>query len=85
MGGKDMSDLEKVRVLLPHWLEHNKSHAGEFSDWAELVRKGGNSEVAALLDEAVRQLQAVDNVLAEALERAGGPIDDRGLRHHHPE
>jgi hypothetical protein len=30
-----VTDLEKLRVLLPHWIEHNAEHAAEFRQWAE--------------------------------------------------
>jgi len=25
-----MDEVEKLRVLLPHWIEHNSEHAEEF-------------------------------------------------------
>jgi hypothetical protein len=30
-----ITDPEKLRVLLPHWIEHNAEHAAEFRQWAE--------------------------------------------------
>jgi hypothetical protein len=30
-----MTDIEKLRALLPHWIEHNGEHAAEFSNWSE--------------------------------------------------
>ncbi len=33
-----MDETEKLRVLLPHWIEHNGEHAAEFRDYA--VRAG---------------------------------------------
>ena len=30
-----MDETEKLRVLLPHWIEHNGEHAQEFRDYAE--------------------------------------------------
>lgn len=32
-----MNDLEKLQVLLPHWIEHNAEHADELSSWAERI------------------------------------------------
>ena len=29
------SDVEKLRILLPHWIEHNQEHAAEFRSWAD--------------------------------------------------
>jgi len=30
-----MNELDKLRVLIPHWIEHNREHAEEFRRWAE--------------------------------------------------
>ena len=32
------NDVEKLRVLLPHWIEHNAEHAAEFRAWAEKAK-----------------------------------------------
>jgi hypothetical protein len=29
------NDIEKLKILLPHWIEHNQEHAQEFRTWAE--------------------------------------------------
>ena len=33
----EMNDLEKLRVILPHWIEHNIGHGREFANWAETL------------------------------------------------
>jgi len=33
-----MNDPDKLRVLLPHWIEHTDEHAGEFRGWARKVQ-----------------------------------------------
>lgn len=70
-----MTDLEKLRVLLPHWIEHNHSHVAEFTKWAGLVKAGDNRQIARLIEEAIDHLQKADRVLDLALERLGGPLD----------
>jgi hypothetical protein len=30
-----MNDVERLRVLIPHWIEHYEEHADEFRHWAE--------------------------------------------------
>ena len=79
-----MDNLEKLRVLLPHWLEHNASHGQEFARWAELI-EGGNQEIAALLKKATASLQSADAALREALHRLGGELPGyEPHNHHHP-
>ena len=35
--GKD-KEIETLRILLAHWIEHNKSHEEGFREWAEKLR-----------------------------------------------
>lgn len=79
-----MNNLEKLRVLLPHWLEHNASHGLEFAHWADLMAEA-DQDLAALLRKAATSLQAADAALREALHRSGGelPGADPGHHHHH--
>ena len=67
-----MNDLDKVRALLPHWIEHNAGHAAEFHDWAERVRALGQEGVADELALAAKQLGWVNEALVAAQERLAG-------------
>jgi hypothetical protein len=62
------TDLEKLRVLVPHWIEHNAGHAAEFRAWA--ARAGGAGE--DILAAAV-QMESANEALQAALEKLGGP------------
>jgi hypothetical protein len=77
-----MNDLEKLRVILPHWIEHNIGHGREFAKWAETLSSAGERDLAALLKKAEAFLQDADSVLQEALVRAGGEMS--GASPHHP-
>lgn len=63
---------DKLRVLLPHWIEHNAEHAAEFRRWAEAVRAAGQEEVAEELDLAAKELGWVNETLNSAREELGG-------------
>jgi hypothetical protein len=69
-----MSETDKLRVLLPHWIEHNGEHAWEFREWAGRAGAAGEALAAAagLIEEANAQLEA-------ALDQLGGPLE----QHHH--
>lgn len=71
--------VEKLQVLLPHWIEHNENHEAEFKKWAQLVRTEGQSPLAEILDQAVASMGATDAILKKALAEIGGP----GEGHHH--
>jgi hypothetical protein len=66
-----MADRDKLRVLLPHWIEHNAEHAVEFRNWAEKVRAAGQEEIAEEIDLAAKELGWVSEALSAALEKLG--------------
>jgi len=70
-----MDEIDKLRVLLHHWIEHNGEHTGEFRSWAERAgpARGALLDAARLLEEANARLQ-------DALEQLGGPAEHK---HHH--
>jgi len=78
-----MNEIDKVRVLLPHLIEHSRSHENEFAKWAEVLSSNGRHEAAALMNEAIGHLQAAAQGLEEALQKLGGPLQGKGHSHHH--
>jgi hypothetical protein len=65
------TDEEKLRVLLPHWIEHNAEHASEFRTWAEKARATGQEQVAEEIALAAKELGWVNEALRAALEKLG--------------
>jgi hypothetical protein len=61
-----MNEVEKLRILIPHWMEHNDEHAEEYRRWA-----GEVAEVGAELIEAVEALKRVNQALVAVLEKLG--------------
>jgi hypothetical protein len=64
-----VNDQEKLRVLIPHWIEHNNEHASEIQRWAEAT-----GIVAQDLLAAVEAIHQVNQTLAMALEKVGGAV-----------
>ena len=84
MTEKKYSDVEKLQMLLSHWLQHNKDHGREYTKWAEVARKTGNATAAECIETAVDQLAKADKAFAKALESVGGPHQGhRPHQHHH--
>ena len=80
-----MNIIEKLRVMLPHWIEHNRGHAGEFAQWADQLDETGG-ELADKLHRAVHSLEKAQDALEEALALVGGPRseqEDSGGDHEH--
>ena len=47
-----MDDMEKLRVLLPHWMEHNDEHAADFVGWAAKATLAGHEDAAHMIVRA---------------------------------
>ena len=59
-----MSDQDKLRALLPHWIEHNAEHAAEFRRWATAA-----GAAAADVEEAAACMEAANDALSAALQK----------------
>jgi hypothetical protein len=63
-----MNEVEKLCVLIPHWIEHNDEHAEEYRRWAE---KAGDATADIL--RAAQAIAEANTSLSAALEKLGGP------------
>jgi hypothetical protein len=64
-----MEVADKLAHLLPHWIEHNESHAQQFEEWAEQARAAGRQELADPIGAAAAALKQANAALAEAQRR----------------
>ncbi len=71
-----MTDIEKLRTMLPFWLEHNQEHALEFLGWAGKASLAGREDVAQLIRRAAQEMQQANETLRLALEELGGPVEE---------
>ena len=74
-------NIEKLAVLLDHWIKHNNDHVGEYKKWSEIAEKEGLKKVADhLRDAADLMLQSNDKFNAAAKEM---PVSSHGECHDH--
>ncbi len=80
-----LTDIEKLQRLIPHWIEHNQSHAAEFLRWAALARSSGQEQTAVLIEKAAALLQKAEDALEAALKKTGYSAGEHspGSHHHH--
>lgn len=80
-----MDNVEKLRVLLQHWIDHNKGHVEEFENWRKLMADENQEKTASHITEAIRQMAMVNAELGKALHQVGGPnaAGDKGHQHGH--
>ena len=64
------NEEKKLRILIPHWIKHNKEHAEEFHRWAK--EAGIASED---ISTAATLMIQVNNSLAKGLRKLGGPLE----------
>ena len=64
-----MTGQDKLRTLLPHWIEHNAEHAADFRLWA-----GVAGEAESDIETAAAQMEAANEALAVALAKLGGSM-----------
>jgi len=69
-----MNDIEKLRALLPHWLEHNQEHGAEFDTWADRAARAGQEVAAQQIRAAAEAMQRANDALQSALAELGGAI-----------
>lgn len=59
-------DEKTLRVLLAHWINHNKSHEDSFEEWSKKAKMMGKEEVSDYIKKAVDLMKEADNMLLEA-------------------
>lgn len=83
-----MDDMDKLRVLLPHWLAHNAEHAAEFRAWAARMEQAGQGHLAEHIEAAALRLEAVSQELEKAIPLLGhtaeGSSHGSAHSHEHP-
>ena len=63
--------LAKLRLALPHWIEHDAEHAQSFSMWAAKARAAGDAHLAVYIEEATRNIEAANQDLKDVTEHVG--------------
>ena len=64
--GDNMNDLEKLKHLLGHWMEHNDAHAKTYTEWADKADALDRKDISDIL----RQITEDSNKLNELFKKA---------------
>lgn len=78
-----MENKEKLRVLLQHWIVHNHGHVSEFTKWQKIMAADEMESLSEHIRMAAEQMNRVSEILANALDEAGGPTEGGGHHHQH--
>jgi hypothetical protein len=64
-----MSEREKLRHLLHHWMEHNLEHAEVYREWAGKASSLGDEELSQILGRVYDETKKLNQLFEEALKR----------------
>ncbi|MEC4684148.1 MAG: hypothetical protein VST71_00225 [Nitrospirota bacterium] len=64
-----MDNLEKLKKLLHHWMEHNDEHARVYREWAEKTSALDKEEVSGILDRLYLETKKLNGLFEEALKK----------------
>ena len=62
-----METIKKLEILLSHWIEHNREHAGEYEKWAQKVKEESLLDVSQTIKTAAEVIQKSNVNLQKAL------------------
>lgn len=63
-----MNELEKLKKLLCHWMEHNDEHAETYRQWAEKASSIGNEELSKILGSLYHETKKLNGLFEEAIK-----------------
>ena len=66
-----MNDLEKLKRLLHHWMEHNDEHAEIYRDWADKASSLGNEKLSEILGKLFHETKKLNDLFDEAIKTIG--------------
>ncbi len=62
-----MDFIEKAKIRMSHWIEHNRQHIQEYKNFAEELRKVGKTKSAQCIEEMVKYIEKSNKSLENAL------------------
>lgn len=63
-----MTELEKLKHLIEHWIEHNEAHAKTYGEWASKAEALGERELSDLLEKIVEESGKLNVLFSKAMK-----------------
>ena len=63
----DKDEMDKLKILLEYWINHNKEHGDEFLMWAAKAKELGELKIEEQLIAAARYMTEANDFLQKAL------------------
>ncbi|MCD6256586.1 hypothetical protein J7J45_00810 [Candidatus Aerophobetes bacterium] len=61
-------DIEKIKLLLPHWIKHNEEHTDEYKRWLERIRKDVSKDMVKNMEKAIQLMEESNKYLKSTLD-----------------
>lgn len=68
LNGAEDKEERTLKILLGHWIEHNKSHEEGFLEWVSKAKNMGKVETSQFIEKAVEFMKQADDMLKKAEE-----------------
>ena len=69
-----MDSMQKLSIVIEHWIEHNEAHTGEYQKWAQTAGEMKLKLVKEEIEEAIGKLLQSNSHLEKALKALKSPI-----------
>jgi len=64
----ELSDIDKIKKLIEHWIEHNRAHKETYKEWAEKMEFLYKIDQADILKEIVKESEKIDKLFLRLRE-----------------
>lgn len=64
-----MDELEKLKMFLNHWMEHNNEHTEIYLDWVKKAIVLGNEEVSKIFELLYYETGRLNRLVEKAIEK----------------
>ena len=63
-----MTELDKLKHLLKHWMEHNDAHVKTYTEWAEKAEALERKDISDILKHIVQDSNKLNELFKKAEE-----------------
>ena len=69
---ENLSETERLKKMIEHWIGHGDEHARSYSDWAARARRAGRDGVGGILEALAEETRSQKQKMEQALELLAG-------------
>ena len=77
-----MDDIQKSRIRLKHWIDHNIEHIQGYDEVAQILDDNNCKAAAEMIRRGTRLIEDANAEFEKALESIGGEDADHGFAEH---